>query len=394
MSELTPDDVRRWDAAAVLKVFQVATNRASTLYRFGEDLGQTGQLLAEWQGEAGSAFHASLGALRTDVDKDGHESTQLAAAVSTALADVQTCKAMMSQVDETAETLGFTITEDWKVNAGDTAALLMGPQEAELQRQMLQSELDTVTIKAHSTDHELATAMRAAVGGAPLGTDGGAGADSPPPKNSDDQPAKNGTAQNAEANGGAGPSPPTPTSGADGGAGEGPGFTVTKGDVTIGAAGAAAGGTAEGVRQTTLKLISESPGTGPGKADPGLLKWFEDPKIGGVELKGFSRVGGVVGAASAVPAVMSDIHDGNSVAEAVTREGAGVAAGLWAGAETGALIGSIVPGAGTMVGVAAGAIIGAGASLLASKGVEAAWHPVADAVGSAVRGVESVFGFG
>ncbi|EUA54533.1 hypothetical protein I553_1327 [Mycobacterium xenopi 4042] len=116
--------------------------------------------------------------------------------------------------------------------------------------------------------------------------------------------------------------------------------------MAIGAAGAVAGGTAEGVRQTTLRLINESPGTGPGKADPGLLKWFEDPKIGGIELKGFSRVGGVVAAASAVPAVMSDIHDGDSVAEAVTREGAGVAAGLWAGAETGALIGSAFPGQG------------------------------------------------
>ena len=92
--------------------------------------------------------------------------------------------------------------------------------------------------------------------------------------------------------------------GAEGGAhppAEGSGPTVTKGDIAIGAAGAIAGGTAEGVRQTTLKLINESPGTGPGKADPGLLKWLEDPTIGGVELKGFSRLGGVVAAASAVP---------------------------------------------------------------------------------------------
>ncbi|BBU23411.1 hypothetical protein [Mycobacterium xenopi] len=394
MTDLTPDDVRRWDAAAVLKVFQVATNRATTLGLFGEDLGQTGQLLADWQGEAGSAFHSSLGRLRTDIDKDGHESTQVAAAVSMASADVQSCKAMMSQVDETAETLGFTITADWKVSVGETAALLLGPQEAELQRQILQADLDTVKVKAHTTDHELATAMRAAVGDGGLGSDGGAGVYSSPGKQSGEQPTKNGQVQGAGADGGAAQLPSTSTPAADGRAGEGPGLTVTKGDVAIGAAGAVAGGTAEGVRQTTLRLINESPGTGPGKADPGLLKWFEDPKIGGIELKGFSRVGGVVAAASAVPAVMSDIHDGDSVAEAVTREGAGVAAGLWAGAETGALIGSAFPGAGTAVGLVAGAVIGAGASLLASKGVEAAWHPVADAVGSAVHGVESIFGFG
>ncbi|WP_201407065.1 putative alpha/beta hydrolase [Mycobacterium paraintracellulare] len=176
--------------------------------------------------------------------------------------------------------------------------------------------------------------------------------------------------------------------------GGGPALAPTKGEVLTGAAGAIAGGTADGVRGATTRLIAESPGTGPGKADPGLLRWFEDPKIGGIELKGFSRVGGVVAAASAVPAVMSDIHDGNSVPEAVTREGAGVAAGLWAGAQAGALAGSIVPGAGTAVGLVVGAGAGAVAAFMASKAVEVSWEPVSDAVGSVVHGVESVFGFG
>jgi hypothetical protein len=181
--------------------------------------------------------------------------------------------------------------------------------------------------------------------------------------------------------------------------GEKGGPTVSKGDVAIGAAGAIAGGTADGVRQTTLALISESPGTGPGAADPGLLKWLEDPKIGGVELKGFSRVGGVVAAASAVPAVLSDIHDGNSVAEAVTRESIGTAVGLGFGAvaadaAAGALAGSVVPGAGTAIGLVVGAGVGAVAAIGASKGVEAIWDPVSDALSSAAHGVESVFGFG
>lgn len=178
---------------------------------------------------------------------------------------------------------------------------------------------------------------------------------------------------------------------------------VTKSDVATAAAGAVAGGTADGVRRATLNLIDASPGTGPGKADPGLLKWLEDPKIGGVELKGFSRVGGLVAAVSAVPAVMSDIHDGNSVAEAVTREGAGAGAGLYAGAVAGSFladvvaggtIGSVIPGAGTAVGLVAGAVVGAGAALGASKGIEWAWDPVSDAVSSATHSVESVFGFG
>jgi len=185
--------------------------------------------------------------------------------------------------------------------------------------------------------------------------------------------------------------------------GEDSGPTVTKGDVAIGAVGAVAGGTADGVRQATTNLISESPGTGPGKADPALLKWLEDPKIGGVDLTGFSRIGGVVAAVSAVPAVMSDIHDGNSVPEALTREAAGAGAGLWAGGVAGGFladvvaggtIGSVVPGAGTAVGVVAGAVVGAGAALGASKLVEWAWDPVSDAVSSAADSAESLLGFG
>lgn len=76
---------------------------------------------------------------------------------------------------------------------------------------------------------------------------------------------------------------------------------------------------------------------------------------------------GVVGAVTAVPAVMSDIHDGNSVPEAVTREAAGTGAALVFGgaagtlaadAAAGAAIGSVIPGAGTAVGLVAGAVVG------------------------------------
>jgi predicted chitinase/uncharacterized protein YukE len=171
MSDLTPDDVRRWDPAAVLKVFQVANDRAGTLQNFGDDLGQVGQHLADWEGEAGAAFQGSVGRARTDIEADGRESAQVASAVCDAWEDVQITKGMMSEVDETASGLGFTITNDWKVDIG-TAGLLMGSTEAQLEQQILQCELDTVKTKAHTTDHELATAMRAAVGDAKLDQNG------------------------------------------------------------------------------------------------------------------------------------------------------------------------------------------------------------------------------
>jgi uncharacterized protein YukE len=167
MTNLTPNDVRRWDTTAVLRVFQVANARAGTLQTFGEDLGQVGQLLAEWEGEAGAAFHSSLGKARADIEADGHESAKIGAAVSASLADVQACKATMSKIDATAESVGFNVTEGWKVDIGN-ASLLMGSEVAELQRQILQTDLDTLKVKAHATDHELAAAMRAAVGDAGL----------------------------------------------------------------------------------------------------------------------------------------------------------------------------------------------------------------------------------
>jgi hypothetical protein len=184
-----------------------------------------------------------------------------------------------------------------------------------------------------------------------------------------------------------GPVAPDPAEGADaevtgqsdGQANDG---VVTKGDAALSAAGVIAGGTADGVRQAVANAIASSPGTGPGKADPGLLQWLEDPKVGGVEVKGLSRLGGVVAVASAVPAVMSDVHDGNSVAEAVTREAGGTAVGLVAGgviggiaadAAAGAAIGSVIPGAGTAVGLVVGAVVGGAAALGTSKFIDWLW---------------------
>jgi hypothetical protein len=188
MSELTPDDVRRWDPSAVLKVFQVASGRAATMQRFGDDLGQVGQNLADWEGEAGTAFHTSLGRARTDIQGDGRESRQVASAVDDAWEDVQITKGMMSEVDETAQGLGFRITDDWKVDIGN-AGLLMGSTEARLEQQILQGQLDTVKTKAHTTDHELATAIRAAVGDAQLDYNGREIPQAPPPGDGTTTPA-------------------------------------------------------------------------------------------------------------------------------------------------------------------------------------------------------------
>lgn len=79
MSDLTPNDVRRWDSAAVRKVFEVANSRAVTLYQLGADLEQVDARLRTWEGEAGDAFRADIGKTRADIELDGHESQSVAA---------------------------------------------------------------------------------------------------------------------------------------------------------------------------------------------------------------------------------------------------------------------------------------------------------------------------
>lgn len=89
----------------------------------------------------------------------------------------------------------------------------------------------------------------------------------------------------------------------------------------------------------------------------------------------FARINVVTAAAMSVPAVFSDMHEGNSAAEAVTRESVGTGAGLWFGAlaggavsggEIGAALGSVVSGTGTAAGLVVGAVVGGAISWGAS----------------------------
>lgn len=175
---------------------------------------------------------------------------------------------------------------------------------------------------------------------------------------------------------------------------------TTRRDVILGSAGAITGGTADGVGQATRNMLAQGPKIGPAAPSPSLTKFLENPKIGGVELKGFSRLGRVAGAAGAVPSVFADHADGNSWSEAVFREGVGAGVGIWAGtaagAGTGAWVGTLipVPGVGTAAGVVVGAGIGAIAAAGGSKLAGATWEWGANAVGSAIHGVKSVFGSG
>jgi uncharacterized protein YukE len=388
MSDLTPDDVRRWDATAVLKVFQIANARAGTLQTFGEDLGQTGQLLAEWEGEAGAAFHASLGRLRTDIDADGHESRQVGAAVCDAWEDVQICKAMMSEVDDTAETLGFTITEDWKVDIG-YAWLLMGSEEAELQRQVLQTDLATVKTKAHATDHELASAMRAAVGDVD--------AHFPPPDGRGEQPLKDSEAQSVGADGDAAqlPPPPMPANGQPPQQGAPPPQEINTRIGNVGDGIDKAAGTAG----EYAAVPEQSTGLGPtqGQLNRAATRASESLEtLSGVG-KRLGWLGNTLEAVNGANEGVNDVKNGKSIGDAVvdvTPKTAGSVGGGMVGATMGAeygagigaAAGSVVPGLGTVAGGVVGAGVGAvvggitGSEVGKDMGeaVSKGWHAIVD----------------
>jgi uncharacterized protein YukE len=176
---LTPADARRWDPGAIHDVFQTASNRAATLHRLGDSLQQIHNNLSDWHGEAGDAFRVDLGKTRRDVEADGQESKQVAAAVSRAEADVRAVKAELDGIEQTAEGYGWTITPDWRIDIGDTG---FGVDRLALaaEQQLLQGQLDTCKAHADNADHELATAVRGAVGDIPLDATGHQPGDAPP----------------------------------------------------------------------------------------------------------------------------------------------------------------------------------------------------------------------
>lgn len=171
MGQLTPNDVKRWDLGAIQKVFDTANGRADTLQLLGENLQQVHNVLSGWQGEAGEAFRADLGKARRDIEADGQESRLVAAAVSRAEGDVRACKRELEGIERAAEANGWTIMADWRIDVGDTW-IGRDPIEFAAQQQLLQDQLIALNVHAHSADHELAAAVRFAVGEVPLDAGG------------------------------------------------------------------------------------------------------------------------------------------------------------------------------------------------------------------------------
>jgi uncharacterized protein YukE len=168
---LTPSDVKRWDVGAIHSVFETASGRAATLQHLGDNLQQVHNVLADWQGEAGDAFRADVGKVRRDIEADGAESKRVAAAVSQAEADVRACKTELDDIERAADANGWTITPDWRIDVGDTG-IGRDPISFAAEQQAMQDALNACRVHAHTADHELATAIRGAVGDGALDATG------------------------------------------------------------------------------------------------------------------------------------------------------------------------------------------------------------------------------
>lgn len=181
MGQLTPSDVKRWDLDAIHSVFETANGRANTLQQLGDNLQQVHNVLISWQGQAGEAFRTDLGKARRDIEADGQESKQVAAAVSRAEGDVSACKRELDDVERAADAKGWTITPDWRIDVGDT---WIGRDSLDFaaQQQVLQDKLIALKVHADNADHELATAIRSAVGEGPLNAKRSSPAGGPAPQ--------------------------------------------------------------------------------------------------------------------------------------------------------------------------------------------------------------------
>ncbi|WP_245604793.1 hypothetical protein [Mycobacterium genavense] len=135
-------------------------------------------MLAECQGEAGDAFRVDIGKIRRDIEADGAESRQVAAAVSHAEADVSACKRELDNIEQAAAANGWSVTPDWRIDSGPKG-IPANRLDLAYKLQMLQGELDACKVHAHTADHELASAISAAVGAVPLDA-GGPGPGGPP----------------------------------------------------------------------------------------------------------------------------------------------------------------------------------------------------------------------
>lgn len=203
----------------------------------------------------------------------------------------------------------------------------------------------------------------------------------------------------------------------------GPQWVLTAGDIAGGLAGARLEFNASALKKTsaTFKAQAVRDLDRALKADPGAVgrtRWYQDldhARTLSTSADDLARTATTVerssrtlplkaGGALAAAGILWDIHSGKDPTQAVASGAGGFLASVGAGAATGAIVGSFVPIPG--VGTAAGAIIGAGVGIFTSGAIdslfengpdvgeaaEAGWDAVQDTGGAIADGVGAVGG--
>lgn len=159
-------DIRHWKAEVLEKLFDTAAARAASLHRLGEGMEQVANDLSTWGGVTAGAWQDSAGKTRVDLGDKADAAEKVAKAVKPAIDDVREVTNKLGMLDQDAQAIGATITDDGKVVATtkvkDTDKHLQDDQIARLQQQVTALEQ-----RATQVEQEIAAALRADVTDAP-----------------------------------------------------------------------------------------------------------------------------------------------------------------------------------------------------------------------------------
>lgn len=354
---LSVSDIDRWNPDEIARVFGVATNVADVSTQASGSIGNLSSFMT-WDSFAADAARDSLHTTRGHLHGHADLAERIATAARKAEGEVQQVKTALASLRKAVASRGFEIDAATDSVYDPHPERLEDASEDEVTEHndelaSLQGQLMRILTAADVADHDLAAAIDAADGK----TSTTAGGREDPRWAPQTKDVALGTPEKVKEEDKEKPSWPT--------------------DLTVSGTAALTGAKTDILRDIWLKGLGENP-TG---VDKRILPWIED--IG--RIKGVSRVGGAVGAITAIPAVMSDVKEGNSWTKAIVREsggtgaaiatsagvaeGAGVLAAAVEGTEMGAAVGSVIPGAGTVV----GAVVGAGVAVGVSKIIDWAW---------------------
>ena len=164
---LTPDDVRHWDLGVISQLFESAAKLHGSHHQLGEALQNGQQRIQGWDGESGEAARAELNKTRVDVDASGFGARATSNAVRAAEMDISGAKVALDNVDSTAASFGWKVTDNWTIDTTSGTSIGLDEQTYQVELQQAQNELDDAKAWAEQGDQKLAAAVRAAVGDGP-----------------------------------------------------------------------------------------------------------------------------------------------------------------------------------------------------------------------------------